>query len=372
LGRNHEYDIKNLKVQCSPFWIFLPKWKSGIELLQTWIDFGNYLDKCIEDRYFSMTSAYQRTVGASGYSNLFDWYSASGRPLRFEDLALEIRQQIYEYAIGDDIYPRVDNMLGVPSVCLSKGWIPQAPFRQLEGTHHQNEEVAPPDLTLSYLNKQIHVEFMDMVWRSPRMSFPDPSLLRDVANIKQALPTCALRRIGLNFSNMEYIRFFGVNVVVHSLAPFTYQWIPSGVAAAQFLSNGQLPNLAELDIKFRSARWLPWMGLRSAAHFFEPLSLCQRDITETILALALDYVYHIDNVSLEGDIKEITKGEFRRALQKKRKDPTYEPDWVVKITGQIYSHGKSTSLRQQRTLLRLSRNARCVCRVPCSLLNPLS
>lgn len=328
--REYEYDIENLKVQCSPFWIFCPKWKPARDLVHTWIDFGEYLERCVQDIYFPMTSAFRRTVGATGCSNLFNWYQTSGRPFRFQDVPLELRQQIYEYAMGADIYPQVKDIIGVPSVCMGKGFIPQAPFSQLDGTHSPKEEVQPPNLTLSYLNKEIHIEFMGTLWRSARMSFSEPICLQNVATLRLTLPTFALRRIGLNFRNLEYIQFFGVDVIANRQDDITYLLIPSGVAAARILNNGQIPNLGELDIKFRSTRWSPWLGLGAYGLINERDSLCQRDITETILALALDFIFQIDKVNLEGDVKDITKAEFSRAIKKKKKDPTYEPAWPVK------------------------------------------
>jgi hypothetical protein len=175
--------------------------------------------------------------------------------------------------------------------------------------------------------------------------------LRDIAFIRPTLPSYALRRIGLNFSNAQYITFFGarlslvhINGIPGLGSRFNLGPAP-GNAAADVLNDGRLPSLAHLDIKFQSTRWSPWTDpwiVKWRAHVGNSMDCwgpCQKTATEIILTLALEYVYHIDEVTLEGDVKYSTQLEFKRALEEKKEKPECEPDWPITKTKLFNQNG---------------------------------
>lgn len=138
----------------------------------------------------------------------------------------------------------------------------------------------------------------------------------------------------LNFDNVGYLEFFGAKVESSTQMRQLNQ-----EPAPRVLNDGQLPSIARLEIKFQSTRWAHWTDpwtlvteRHIAATNDDPLVItepCQTMITEIILSLALDYVHHIGEVALGGDIKYSTMNGFYDALKENKGNPDRDPDVVI-------------------------------------------
>jgi hypothetical protein len=349
----HSYDVQTLKLR----YVKKPDGKAS------WVDFKTYLENYVNDADFHPTWSF----GEQGSAALLGWYGASGRPFRFMDFPVEIRQKVYLYLIGRDIYPKKRSASSLVPMSLGSGYYPfnsnfHAAVHMSEeafSTMDPNDIVPAPNQTAAWLNKQLREEVYDFVWHSTRLNFSRINNLNDIVSMKSFIPSYALRRIGLNFDNGTYLAFFGVGeLTLHCEMQLTFIMAPvNGEPTACVLYDGRLPNLTKLDIKFHSTRYAPWTdpwsrewgdatgrthyGLNSRSIPVLPrqcLSPCQRKTTEIILALALEYVFHIDQVSLEGDVKYSTMKEFERAMREKKQDPHCEPYWSV-TRAQIFDSG---------------------------------
>lgn len=223
--------------------------------------------------------------------------------------------------------------------------------RHLRGTVDPNDIIPAPNKVVACLNKQCLEEVYDFIWHSACPSFVQIATLNDISSMKSFFPSYALRRIGLNFDNSTYLEFFGVaELRLHCSRQLTFTMaLVRAEPAARVLYDGRLPTLTKLDIKFRSTRYAPWTDpwtreLDAATRrinywlYFGSfpnlptrscLEPCQKKTTEIILALALEYVFHIDQITLEGDVKNSTAKAFDMALREKKQDPRCEPDWPI-------------------------------------------
>jgi hypothetical protein len=362
-----------------------------------WMDFAKYLERFMAEPNFSSTRAFRRTLGDQGWSTLFDWYRDSGRPFRFLELPLELRTMIYASGIGNDIYPKVKEQ-GIIlqdgiiyDMSLGNGWTPEPPFPFLADTDDPDERVACPDKSMTRLCKQTRREVFECAWRSARVNFPNSLRLYKISLIRPQLPTYALNHLGLNFSNLGYLRFLGGDVEV---APGNRDIIDTHTITrsppAFILIDGRLPNLKKLDIKFRSTRWAQYTNPVTVAHKKAGLYLvfgrgnipgfCQKKFTLLILNLLLQYTCHIDEVTIEGDVKHSTLQHFRQALAEKKAQgiPGYHGSFYYARDNYFAQYMDSGYVQAQCLQLREAcsnvNRTFCYCSKPCmpvdSSLNP--
>lgn len=161
--------------------------------------------------------SFKAPTGRQGYDTLQRWYRYRDEPFRFMELPTELRLEIIEHAVDDDIYPMVVppvHPVGVPAVSLGKGWKPIAPSRRLEGTHDPADVVAPPRTATSPMNvsKQVRAGLLSVLRASSRQCFDDPAQLRKFPPLFRhgVLQAKDLSHVALNFDNKSYLEFFGV------------------------------------------------------------------------------------------------------------------------------------------------------------------
>jgi hypothetical protein len=301
-----------------------------------WLDFATYLQKLVRDKKFRTSWVYSLTVGQRGYNTMFHWYRIINKPFRFLDLPLELRREIYAQWIGPDVYP-LKRIYGSDSNDVYLGLRPI--WGAYDGGYFCKEATQQGSATsgLGTTCKQIRVEMLEFLWACTCMKFRFNHDLSGIASIRSALPTYALKHISLNFSNGQYIRFFGVRFTVRDYAVTTQDEVTlkihplTGEAAATILKDGRLPNLKRLDLEFRATSSLPWTDIIDVEWFrgLRPSSLrpCQKAIVIFILTFAFDYVYGIDNITLGGDIKDSTRIDFAEAIEEKKMAPSKEPGW---------------------------------------------
>jgi len=133
--------------------------------------------------------------------------------------------------------------------------------------------------------------------------------------------------VGLNLSDLEYMQLFNV-------APLLATRTGTAYTLGKLIG---LPNLVQLDLKFRDPRWLlyknlwtqysprgpVWSSLREPVLSSprEPVWLCYDTVVRMILTYALPTVRKVRKVRIEGYVRRRTRDIFYNALEELRADP---------------------------------------------------
>ena len=137
-------------------------------------------------------------------------------------------------------------------------------------------------------------------------------------------PFMNVTHVGLNLSVLEYTVLF--NVPLLSTRTGTTYRLEKLIG---------LPNLVQLDLKFRDPRWLAyknlwtqysppgpvWSSLREPIWRSEPVWLCYDTVVRMILTYALPTVRKVRKVCIEGYVRRRTRDTFYDALEELRADP---------------------------------------------------
>ncbi|KAI4617123.1 uncharacterized protein J4E87_008363 [Alternaria ethzedia] len=194
-----------------------------------WVSFGDWLAKNIKSR---------KWVGRLGYHLQFKWYKSKGSKRRFEDFPAEIREKIYKFALGGEVYPLNSLCTAEEYTCfwpdgepeseaqltLGLGYHPGL-FMRLKGeallaspwdenrVPEDRPPVHKPSLSLSAVNSTIREEFLHFAWVRMRSRFftPDLFVLAIKAWAGPAMTYQHLSKIELNFTNVEWFEFFGAS-----------------------------------------------------------------------------------------------------------------------------------------------------------------
>lgn len=256
-------------------------------------------------------------VGEAGFRMQSNWWANNGRHFRILDLPQELRLAILGRAIGMDIYPdlkTVSRQEAIETVIatLGNGYTPPEIW---PGTARRADMIDAPNYNLLLVSKGIYKNCKKAAFLS-HISFTQTKhteMLSLLTAPTTPIPN-ALTHIGLSFSMIEYIFFFGVRV-----KPWSDEGkIQSPPPAMTILSQANIPNLKRLGIKFPSPIYGqftdPWARRKALddPHVlmrYLPMA-CHKVLVDWIMIFAKASVEHIPQVYLEGYVKTSVKAKW--------------------------------------------------------------
>ncbi|KAF2116090.1 hypothetical protein BDV96DRAFT_645436 [Lophiotrema nucula] len=234
--------------------------------------------------------------GPQGLKAQRRWFSRNGQIFHLLDLPRELRDAVYQQALGPEVYPlstvSKNQIHALPSIQVARITL------GLGGSPTTNLETKYRPFAV---NRQVYDEALNAAWNLNRKCFFDPRIFNTVvqahaSNLSKYNWLCKLQ---LNFTNMAYFHFFGLTV--HS------DGLRLGNSKGAIISG--LQNLVDLRIRFRSLDD-GWNGsLWRGQELVQPLGGCQVTMVDWIMALGFPFVKHIKNVKLAGGVKNRSKAK---------------------------------------------------------------
>ncbi|KAF2642601.1 hypothetical protein P280DRAFT_269137 [Massarina eburnea CBS 473.64] len=264
------------------------------------------------------------------------YWRRNGRAFRLMDLPAEIRNIIFEYALGPEIHPLSNvNLLQEEDITARQN------ARIVFGIGRRNrmmrESMPPPDdvylhlsdfrgniarpsLALLQTSKQVCLEVLEVGWEATTKYFMDLQVFANVADsrIGPAVQYNCLRKIQLDFTHAGWLKFFGARI--NSGIPVSFAMNESE-SKGHYLGISKLPKLSRLEMRFyrpvehRDDQWDDqWHG--DSGH--ELLSHCQSVFVDMICTFAYPFVKHIRHIKLMGFVKKETKTKWENIYAGKR------------------------------------------------------
>ncbi|KAK4923124.1 hypothetical protein LTR49_009592 [Elasticomyces elasticus] len=283
-------------------------------------------------------------------------WEKSGNPFRFLDLAVELQNKIFLFAIGEYIEPDPPgNSRGVGTTIIT-GFTDYEEYRKSPmsaGGLYSNPlptRESPVNAALLTLNKQLAANARGVLWyETTKRMTNDFSLLR-MTTWMPSKNFGFLTRVELAMSHFDYFDVFQVK-----MKPFdTYYYDPYDCDRARRAKGyatglSKLTSLRYLEIYFMSTiepTYSPWL----AFHLMRPdvrewqypdvdfrRLPCQKVMVDQIMAFAANYILAIpklETVRLTGFIKTETKKYWEGTLNEKgavsRKDEIKERQDAIK------------------------------------------
>jgi hypothetical protein len=311
----------------------LPRWPVCAaptpETIHVWY---NGVWKLFKDWLPALTAEYD-TVGKAGWKALRRMWKANDKYFRILDLPGELRNKIYEHALGGEIYPlstvntaQMHDPLGRQNARLILG--AGYNYKMVHGRYAAGGSLAhlvpgrlfeepcrraiwEPNLALLRVSQQVRDEVLYQGWAVMRKRFFHPIIFTAAvdARLGSAMRYAYLSCIELGFDNKQYFKFFG--------ACLDRQFhINTQSCFAQHLLN--LPGVKNLQLRFRSLEegWSssPWDGMprkQDLARYQQyPYECCQRTMVDWICTFAYPFVQGIETVMVAGNAKTTSKQEW--------------------------------------------------------------
>ncbi|KAF2866943.1 hypothetical protein BDV95DRAFT_503826 [Massariosphaeria phaeospora] len=257
-------------------------------------------------------------------------WDRSGMVFPLMELPPELRNIIYEYALGPEVYPlsRLSRMTRNDSftddearrgaeIVFGIGYSDLGMSRHYPYPHdigcESRSKVAPPNLALLQVSRAVSCEALKAGWEGTRKCFIEPTMFTEVvgSRVGPASQFNCLSRIELNFTHSAWFGFFGVSV-----SPEIE--MSEGRSCGPFLMD--LKTLKELHMRFRSPNdgysGCPWAGRSSGSYNNSVVdNACQRTIVDMIMTFAFPFVKQIPHVGVTGFVKTTAKMHWEHVLR---------------------------------------------------------
>ncbi|KAF2814582.1 uncharacterized protein BDZ99DRAFT_471993 [Mytilinidion resinicola] len=212
-----------------------------VKIRRVWMNFQEWVRTLHRDA--------EQYVGDVGFQKQAMWWARNGKQFRVMELPKELRLAVFGQAIGVGLYSEASFRAtedGEEIWIASLGYGYKPP-EEWAGTARRADIVDVPNYALLRVSKQVYAECRDAAFLS-RVSFADQThadILPLLKTLRVLIPN-VFTHIGLSFSMMEYIYFFGIRV---------QPWLDEGRIASpppacNFLLN--VPTLQRLGIKLPS------------------------------------------------------------------------------------------------------------------------
>jgi hypothetical protein len=250
------------------------------------------------------------------------FWKRNGKVFRLFELPVEMRQVVYEHALGRDVHPRVkvvnrrnDNVVLEAEYTRNMS---------NDGVPEDRAPIHPPNLALLQVCEHIHNDAMKTEWESALKCFNHPNPFYDiVAKVGPLRKFNGLAKVQLNFTLRAWFHFFGILVDVDGDLPIS---LHESVSRGVLLTKDRLPKLDYLEMRFRD----PQDGY--ADNPSSNSNCCQVDMVDMICTFAFPFVSQISNVKIEGFVKTASKKKWERIYDHERR-------------GLSHDHGQQASMQ---------------------------
>lgn len=240
-------------------------------------------------------------------------------------LTPELRNIIYEHALGPRLYPVSTTRNYASSNRLSRLYSPSSSVhwgfgfpnvqdwkgdnarRRCPGPHTDglyattaDYSIHEPNLNLLRVSKLINEEAVKVGWESTRKSFYSAHQLVSVLNAGYTPQFNWLNKVILDFTMVDWFRFLGVSTTLSFSINPTRLFGP-------LLNGSRFTQLSNLQIWFRSPydgyKYLPW----SSDFMPQGHTCCQRTMVDWIMTFAWPFIFRIHKVIVGGAVKRGSK-----------------------------------------------------------------
>ncbi|KAK4541123.1 hypothetical protein LTR36_008348 [Oleoguttula mirabilis] len=285
-------------------------------------------------------------IGEEGYEMQYQWWCRNSKSFPLPDLPQDIFLDLLPILIGDAVQMgemdvgQSDRRERFADMFRVDGYRPYGHTRLDDWgsyEHYDDPTTAPAigaiNLSVLQLNKAIRKLALKTLVESTTKVFDAPRHIpaHKISSLDPWIGN-AMRTLHLNFSHMDFIRFFKVNI-----PPFVNLHQNRGDATAEVLA--QLPHLNHLQLRFAStidATANPWEMFRQCDRDHDAAAAaaaadstldgiswgrfpCQERLIDWIMCHAYAYLSSVRYVELLGYPKNCTKNKWEAILNSKRR-----------------------------------------------------